>query len=1727
MNICDCQVDSDCQAGAPACADVRVCDTSKLPYRCQEMAGTAPKCAGTTDDPCTKDVCAPKSGKCEAVATADAFLHCTPTGCTWIAAPPGAPTSTPATCDDGDACTQGDICAGSVCAAGKGLCECKTDADCAAKEDGDGCNGTLFCDKQQGTCALNPATVVSCDKGKDGLCSKTVCVPATGACVTAPVEQLAAPGCADGVCAPALPLPGVATPTIACDDGDSCTAGEFCKEGKCIASADTCKCGSDADCDSQEDGNVCNGTLYCDKAAGVCKLNPATVVQCPSVDDTACSKNVCFPKTGLCQKAPIELTQQVCGSGGACHVQLLPPGGEGKTAACDDTDACTEGDVCKAGACVAGTDTCICSKDADCAKFEDGDHCNGKMFCHKATQKCAVNPASIVPCQTVDDTACTKAACVPANGACSLTPLGKTAEVCTVFPGKGLAPDIKACVRVVKADDEIKNLPCEDGDACTAFDVCAEGKCAPGKTICACKVDADCAPLDDGNLCNGTQFCNKQTGSCTFNPTSPVTCKTVDDTACLVAACSPKSGLCQLLAIEQTKKFCDAAGACRLEVDLAAAATGTAAKAAAPCEDGQPCTKGDACAGGSCKPGVFTCECATNSDCASKEDGNACNGSLYCDKSDANVPTCKLNPASTVSCGKHKDACLANVCSPADGQCKPVPSNGGAPCDDGSACSKSDVCKAGICQGGPVDCDDGSACTNDSCDPLTGCVHQQANCADGNGCTLDACDAKTGKCAFPAMAQGAACDADQSGCTVNDVCEAGVCKAGAQIQCSLQVAACEQPVCVSKGATQYACQVASKPNGDACDDGDACTVLSFCKGGACNGNGKERFFTKTYAPALAEGGFAAVAPAPSGGLVLVGASASADAPPGKPKAAWWVVRVDAAGEPVWQASTPDSLPTEGSPTGHGAQAAFVEADGTVWVVGAARSVKGDLDGRLVRYNPLGKQAFSQTFGTEDGDEALTAAKVDPFGISTLVGWQEAAGARVGTVWRVTPSGDIAWKATSQAANAQREWQALVVGQTGGASVVWVAGAHRTGVPRSYGLLAHYNDKGALLLERVYGDGDIDQRFVGMHRHDNGDLVLAGVQGAGAAVATLIVGVASDLYPRWSGVGASGSALAALAFQGGEAGHERLLVAGRSVPLGGIDNVLVRATDRLGNTQWTRTLQAGGSQRAHAVVAVGAAGKEGVAVAGERIVDGARHGLLLRTDAFGHGDCTASGACLAKAPADCDDDKPCSIDGCDGKVGCTATPQEALRCDPGDECSDISACAQGECAQTSSGRLHMKAHLPGGVHGGGWRLAILDDGGVAAAGTWYDSTQRSAVIRVDHRMDYRWHTTLTGGTGSHARAIAPVSDGGAMTLGRDSGGGWAVRRFGPTGNQVWAQGNAMVSGKDAFDLDVVGPDHFVLCAVSGYGQYDWRAVTVHRFNVGGANIGTQVFNVTRFDPSQGACDANNQCYGKNGSWGIGNLSCASGPNGVVHVVGTLSKIWCNNNHSDRNLFYARIGPSGVLSSAPWIASAGNFGSWNQHNWNAQLQPNGYEYAQAVDVLSDGGAIVSAFQGSFAGYDCQWDQPLGNRSALIIRTNASGQRLWHLAYGAGGDFRPIALGAYPGGHALVGGYVTIGNSNYPRLERRDAAGNAIFARTLSEPGFIADMAALPSGDIAITGYKGGWLLGRIDRYGNLGCQEAGMCAAHGDDACDDGKACTADACTPTQGCVHTPIAGVSCP
>ena len=131
-------------------------------------------------------------------------------------------------CDDGDPCTEGDVCVDGLCEATPMDCQCTDSGDCVALEDGDKCNGTLICDTSglPYGCVVDPDTVVTCPEpeGLDAPCLAPSCDPVTGACSFVAANEGGA-----------------------CDDEDACTVGDACVAGVCTGGG-ALNCNDNSEC---------------------------------------------------------------------------------------------------------------------------------------------------------------------------------------------------------------------------------------------------------------------------------------------------------------------------------------------------------------------------------------------------------------------------------------------------------------------------------------------------------------------------------------------------------------------------------------------------------------------------------------------------------------------------------------------------------------------------------------------------------------------------------------------------------------------------------------------------------------------------------------------------------------------------------------------------------------------------------------------------------------------------------------------------------------------------------------------------------------------------------------------------------------------------------------------------------------------------------------------------------------------------------------------------------------------------------------------------------------------------------------------------------------------------------------------------------------------------------------------------------------------------------------
>ena len=616
-------------------------------------------------------------------------------------------------CDDGDPCTEADSCADGVCA-GKPYA-CDDDKECTEDE----CDGTGEClyTISAGACLINGICYLEGQTHAKNSCKECLTAVSNSAWTNDDTNE--------------------------CDDGDACVTGEYCDDGECVGGEDPLECDDDNAC-TEDSCDAEEGCGY-EILAGDCDDGDA----CTVLDE--CAEGECIGKHLDCEDDNA-CTADSCDPGEGCQYDAQP--GD-----CDDGDLCTMGDFCMGGECKPGGTPLNCDDGNDCtddscdsqagctyansnAWCDDEDKCTVGDYCQEG--QCYQGPGSL---NCDDGNPCTTDSCVPAIGCVNAAAPGQCDDgsVCTIgdFCQDGVCmpgPDpldcddndpctVDSCVAATGCHfAPATGIGCDDGNGCTDSDTCTAGVCGGVVKVC-----------DDANVCT-SDGCNPLVaGGCVFTPNALV-CDDGND--CTADSCDPQQGC----------KYLNAVGFC---------------------DDGNPCTQGDFCANGTCVAGGNICPCSSDLECAQFEDGDLCNGLLYCNKSSPSPSAwaCALLPGSVVVCNPGLNtACSVQTCVPSTGQCIATAINEGAPCDDGSVCTLQEKCNNGACTGSEnLNCNDGNACTADTCHALQGCLHamvqngtscggagwtcQAGQCVSctpsclGKNCGPDGCGGSCGSCA--------------------------------------------------------------------------------------------------------------------------------------------------------------------------------------------------------------------------------------------------------------------------------------------------------------------------------------------------------------------------------------------------------------------------------------------------------------------------------------------------------------------------------------------------------------------------------------------------------------------------------------------------------------------------------------------------------------------------------------------------------------------------------------------------------------------------------------------------------------------------------------------------------------------------------------------------------------------------------------------------------------------
>jgi hypothetical protein len=460
-------------------------------------------------------------------------------------------------CNDGNACTQSDICQ-------NGACVGTNPVVCTAS---DQCHAAGTCDPATGTCS-NPikSNGVGCSDGS--ACTRTDTCQ-NGACVGAdPVSCTASDQChAAGVCNPATGTCSNPNKSngASCNDGNACTQNDTCQNGACVAAGFVVCTPS----------NQCHVAGTCDPATGACS-NPI------KSNGVSCSDSSLCTRTDTCQNGscvgadPVSCTAaDPCHDAGTCDPSTGACSNPNKPngVSCSDGSACTRTDTCQNGTCV-GANPVVCAAP---------DSCHLAGTCDTANGTCS-SPVKANGASCNDGNGCTQTDTCQ-NGACT----GSNQVICPAPDQCHLAGTCNAATGVCSSPSKSNGTACNDGNACTRTDTCQSGTCTGASPV-------TCTASDQ---CHLAGVCDTATGICP-NPAKANGSSCSDGSAC-TSSDTCQSGAC----VAGPPAQCDDNNVCTN--DGCAAASGCwHTPLFGPCNDGSVCTSQDACSNGVCVGGPLS-----------------------------------------------------------------------------------------------------------------------------------------------------------------------------------------------------------------------------------------------------------------------------------------------------------------------------------------------------------------------------------------------------------------------------------------------------------------------------------------------------------------------------------------------------------------------------------------------------------------------------------------------------------------------------------------------------------------------------------------------------------------------------------------------------------------------------------------------------------------------------------------------------------------------------------------------------------------------------------------------------------------------------------------------------------------------------------------------------------------------------------------------------------------
>lgn len=532
-----------------------------------------------------------------------------------------------------------------------------------------------------------------------------------------------------------------------CDEGASNGTSTSCCTAGCLIRPASEECRASADeCDVAENCDGLAPTCPADvlqTAGATCsdEGNPCTVDTCDGVS-AGCTHPagnggaVCRAIAGGC-----DLAEACDGVSTSCPGDVFEPVNTVCRAAldiCDVTEACTgTSAACPADLLQPSTIECRASADVcDLAESCDGVNvsCPADIFqfpstvCRASTGVCDVaencdgtgiscpadvfQPATTV-CRVSAGLCDVAESCTGAGAACPADAVEPSTTVCR--PSAALCDATESCngVNVTCPPD----APQANGYVCRPpVDACDFPEtCSGTSPICPTDVARALGTVcpDDGNPCT-TDKCNGVSFACQHPPGNfSALCRAAAGPCDIIETCDGVSAACPPNAIKPLDSLCrPSAGFC----DLADTCNGLSVQ----------------CSPDAKRPATSECRAATNpcditefcngvSDLCPgdtfAQSGTVCNDGSVCTQTD----TCQAGVcvgSNPVTCTAQIECREAGVCDPGTGSCTYPLSPDGSPCNGGSACATGQQCAAGSCITGPiVPC---TACLG--CETALGCV---------------------------------------------------------------------------------------------------------------------------------------------------------------------------------------------------------------------------------------------------------------------------------------------------------------------------------------------------------------------------------------------------------------------------------------------------------------------------------------------------------------------------------------------------------------------------------------------------------------------------------------------------------------------------------------------------------------------------------------------------------------------------------------------------------------------------------------------------------------------------------------------------------------------------------------------------------------------------------------------------------------------------------------------